>query len=254
MSTTAARTLAHLGGSRRGGAHRGASTRRDLMLTRTTTARHRAETSRRTPVKVAALATMTVGLFAAPALTSAASADTYTVRAGDTLSSIAASHGSSWQSLWQSNRGTVSDPSRIYVGQRIEVGSGSASTSSTTSGSTVAASPSASGVLAIARSLQGVPYRYGGTSPSTGFDCSGFTSYVFARAGKTIPRTAAAQAAAAYRVSSPQPGDLVFYTPYGSVSHVAIYAGNGMVYEAPGTGSSVRYAPLWNVSRFYGRL
>ncbi|MEJ7775460.1 MAG: NlpC/P60 family protein [Nocardioidaceae bacterium] len=51
-----------------------------------------------------------------------------------------------------------------------------------------------------------------------------------------------------------RPGDLIFFRPYGSVSHVAIYAGNGMVWESPGTGQQVRYAGIWDVPRSYGRF
>ena len=69
---------------------------------------------------------------------------------------------------------------------------------------------SSSGVVNIARGLLGIPYVYGGESPS-GFDCSGFTQYVFGKAGISIPRTASAQQHAATRVSNPKPGDLVFF-------------------------------------------
>ncbi|HQV84181.1 MAG TPA: C40 family peptidase, partial [Ornithinibacter sp.] len=89
---------------------------------------------------------------------------------------------------------------------------------------------SASGVVNIARGLLGIPYVYGGSTPS-GFDCSGFTQYVFRKAGISIPRTASAQQRAATRVSNPEPGDLVFF---GSPAwHVGIYTGNGMMIDSP---------------------
>lgn len=72
----------------------------------------------------------------------------------------------------------------------------------------------------------GTPYLWGGTS-TNGFDCSGFTSYVFAKVGITLPRTAAAQYASSTKVTNPQPGDLVFFKDGGSISHVGIYVGNG---------------------------
>jgi len=77
-----------------------------------------------------------------------------------------------------------------------------------------------------ATSVMGTPYLWGGTTPS-GFDCSGFTSYVFAKVGITLPRTAAAQYASSTKVSNPQPGDLVFFKDGGSITHVGIYVGNG---------------------------
>lgn len=84
-----------------------------------------------------------------------------------------------------------------------------------------------SSLSSIANSLLGIPYKYGGTTTS-GFDCSGFTSYVFQRAGKSLPRTAASQYAGSTKVSNPRPGDLVFFSGNGrSVTHVGIYVGGG---------------------------
>ncbi|MCI1261016.1 MAG: C40 family peptidase [Tetrasphaera jenkinsii] len=110
--------------------------------------------------------------------------------------------------------------------------------------------PAASGVLAIAASLSGIPYVYGGSTPA-GFDCSGFTMYIFAKVGISLPRTAAGQQAAATPVSNPQPGDLVFfgYPAY----HVGIYAGNGMMYDSPRTGLSSGLRAIWSSSATYGR-
>lgn len=109
--------------------------------------------------------------------------------------------------------------------------------------------PAAGGVLAIAARYLGTPYVYGGATPA-GFDCSGFTMYVFAQVGISLPRSAAAQQAAATPVSSPQPGDLVFfgYPAY----HVGIYAGNGMMYDSPRTGLSVSLRSIWGGAS-YGR-
>lgn len=83
-------------------------------------------------------------------------------------------------------------------------------------------------LLGIAHSLSGVRYQYGGTTLS-GFDCSGFTSYVFRQAGRSIPRTAAGQYSATSRVSraQAQPGDLVFFNQSGGIDHVGIYLGGG---------------------------
>ncbi|GAA1797817.1 hypothetical protein GCM10009811_22390 [Nostocoides veronense] len=110
--------------------------------------------------------------------------------------------------------------------------------------------PAHGGVLAIAAALSGIPYVYGGSTPA-GFDCSGFTMYIFAKVGISLPRTAAAQQAAATPVSNPQPGDLVFfgYPAY----HVGIYAGNGMMYDSPRTGLSSGLRAIWSSSATYGR-
>jgi cell wall-associated NlpC family hydrolase len=220
--------------------------------------RHRRDTSR-TRRRTMATAALTAALLAGPGLTSAAEARTYTVRSGDTLAKIAQRHGTDWRTLYNLNRRVISDPSRIFVGQRLELDRTRHRHATQRPRATVAKASNSSfvqRVFAEARRVEGVPYRYGGTSPSTGFDCSGFTSYVFRRAGKIIPRTSGAQAAASRRVSaaSLRPGDLVFFRPSGRVSHVAIYAGRGMVWEAPGTGGRVRLAPMWKVSRFYGRM
>lgn len=106
------------------------------------------------------------------------------------------------------------------------------------------------GVLRTAASLSGIYYRWGGTTTS-GFDCSGFTSYVFRANGKSLPRTAAAQQRATRRVSSPQPGDLVFF---GSPAyHVGIYAGGGMMYDSPRTGRTTGLHKVWSAKVSYGR-
>lgn len=84
-------------------------------------------------------------------------------------------------------------------------------------------------LLGIAHSLKGIRYVYGG-STTAGFDCSGFTRHVFQQAGRSIPRSAAAQYSATSRVSraQAQPGDLVFFSLSGrGVNHVGIYLGGG---------------------------
>ena len=84
-------------------------------------------------------------------------------------------------------------------------------------------------LLGIAHSLKGVRYVYGG-STTAGFDCSGFTRHVFQQAGRSIPRSAAAQYSATSRVSraQAQPGDLIFFSLAGrGVNHVGIYLGGG---------------------------
>nr|WP_246241827.1 C40 family peptidase [Flexivirga aerilata] len=113
--------------------------------------------------------------------------------------------------------------------------------------------PSTSGVVAIAQRYLGTPYVYGGNTPA-GFDCSGFTSYVFAQAGKSIPRTATAQMFASTKVSNPQPGDLVFYGSASYAYHVGIYMGNGMMVAAPKPGDVVKIQAVYGNPVAYGRL
>lgn len=111
--------------------------------------------------------------------------------------------------------------------------------------------------LGIAQSQLGVPYRYGGTAPTTGFDCSGLTVYSYAAAGLTLPRTARAQRAAATPVKRHElaPGDLVFFRLGRSEEHVGLYAGDGVFIHAPSSGGAVRRDrmgdPYW-VRRYLG--
>ncbi|APT93654.1 endopeptidase [Corynebacterium phocae] len=109
-------------------------------------------------------------------------------------------------------------------------------------------------VLAAARSAMGAPYVWGAAGPSA-FDCSGLTSWAYAQAGISIPRTSYAQAAQGQRVSMAdiQPGDIVVY--YGGASHVGIYAGNGMIIDALNAGApvgqrSVNYMPIHSIVRY----
>jgi len=100
-------------------------------------------------------------------------------------------------------------------------------------------------VMRVARGLRGIPYVYGGASRG-GFDCSGFTMYVYQRVGISLSHGATDQARRGRRVSLRhlKPGDLVFYGGFGYYSHVAMYAGHGRVIDAPHTGAVVSYSPL----------
>jgi cell wall-associated NlpC family hydrolase len=108
-------------------------------------------------------------------------------------------------------------------------------------------------LVSTARKYVGVRYKRGGTSPKTGFDCSGFTRYVYKAAGKTIPRTSSAQRHAGKTVSraKARPGDLVWFT---DVHHVAIYAGNGYIIDAPKPGKKVSKRKLWTSHVKYIRV
>ena len=92
-------------------------------------------------------------------------------------------------------------------------------------------SSAATRVLRTGNSYSGVKYVWGGNTPRGGFDCSGFTKYVFAQHGVTLPRTSREQARAGASVAadfrSLRPGDLMFFAEPGeAISHVAIYAGD----------------------------
>lgn len=112
-------------------------------------------------------------------------------------------------------------------------------------------------VVAYAEQFLGVPYVYGGNTPS-GFDCSGFTSYVYANTYQSIPRVAQSQYDAIASVSRDEllPGDLVFFgSSSASISHVGIYVGEDTFIHAPHTGDVVKYDTLTGSSyekRFQG--
>ena len=100
---------------------------------------------------------------------------------------------------------------------------------------------------AHAAQLVGKPYRYGGTSPSTGFDCSGLVQWSYAQAGRKVPRSTDDQRHASSRVraSDLRRGDLVFFDQEGKkYSHVGIYVGNGRFVHAPSSGGKVRIDSL----------
>lgn len=100
-----------------------------------------------------------------------------------------------------------------------------------------------SSIVNIAFKYLGVPYVWGGTSPS-GFDCSGFVQYVYREAGINISRTTYTQIAEGYAVTDLQPGDLVFFGSYSAPYHVGIYIGNGQYVHAPMEGDVVKVASL----------
>ena len=109
----------------------------------------------------------------------------------------------------------------------------------------------ASQVIAIAMQYLGVPYVWGGASPSQGFDCSGLTSYAYAQIGISLPHHAASQYGYGTPVSYDelQPADLVFFSGLG---HMGMYIGGGQFIHAPHTGDVVKISSLSGYSSFVG--
>jgi cell wall-associated NlpC family hydrolase len=117
-------------------------------------------------------------------------------------------------------------------------------TSSSAGEAPVAAAPPSrfGGAVGIAMQYLGIPYVWGGSSPS-GFDCSGFTMYVYAQLGVSLPHNAAMQYGTGVPVSKDQlePGDLVFFNGLG---HMGMYIGGGQFIHAPHTGDVVKISSL----------
>ena len=115
----------------------------------------------------------------------------------------------------------------------------------TTETTSVPSSSNGSAIVATAKKYLGYKYVYGGSSPSTGFDCSGFTSYVFKQHGITLNRTSAGQYSNGVAVSRSnlQPGDLVMFGK-SSITHVAIYIGGGQIIHASTPSTGVRIDSL----------
>lgn len=106
-------------------------------------------------------------------------------------------------------------------------------------------------IVRTARTQLGVPYKWGGNTPDSGFDCSGYICWVFARHGITVPRHTSAQAKAGRPVKRKQlrPGDILVFRQPGKkgVAHTGIYAGNGIFLHSPRSGAEVREEALEGV-------
>ncbi|MGE7688664.1 C40 family peptidase [Lysinibacillus sp. NPDC097214] len=182
------------------------------------------------------LATLVLGSSVLFSTIDTASAATYTVKSGDSLSKIANQYGVSYQTLMKWNN---LSSSTIRVGQKLNLNT--TSTSAVKPKPITTPKPTAS-LVQIAKKQLGVRYTFGGSKPSTGFDCSGFVTYVFNNAGiSTARKSAAGFYSTAKKVSSPQVGDLVFFanTYKAGISHVGIYIGNNQMISASDGGVSV---------------
>ena len=114
-----------------------------------------------------------------------------------------------------------------------------------------AGGPTGAEAVSVAERYLGVPYVWGGASPSTGFDCSGLVQYVYGQLGVSLPRTSQQQATVGAPVPSladAEPGDLLFFPGTDgtaeSPGHVGIYIGNGEMVDAPYTGATVQVQPV----------
>lgn len=179
--------------------------------------------------------------------TSSAFAAQVTVQKNDTLWAIARKHGTTVEVIKKLNN-LKSD--LIYPGQVLKLPDSTGQTNGQAQkGQT--ASRSAGRVeelLKFAESLKGIKYAYGGTSPATGFDCSGYVYYVFKRFGIELVHSSAGQYknhGIPVERKDLQPADLVFFNTSGKgVSHVGIYLGNDEFIHASSPGSYVKVSSL----------
>ncbi|ASF38569.1 cell wall hydrolase [Halobacillus halophilus] len=171
---------------------------------------------------------------------SSSSARTYTVKSGDSLWAIANKHGMSVSALMNLNH---LSSATIYPNQKLKVSRSSSPEDSVSSSNLTTPEPvssfSSTSLLKEAKKYLGTPYQWGGESPS-GFDCSGFLQYVFAKEGIRIPRTVASiythSSLESVSHSNRQPGDIVFFETYKpGASHAGIYLGNNQFIHSGST-------------------
>ncbi|WP_418275993.1 C40 family peptidase [Isoptericola jiangsuensis] len=134
--------------------------------------------------------------------------------------------------------------------ERTEVSSESTATESSSSTASIPESAVGSSVISVASRYVGVPYVSGGTSPS-GFDCSGFTQYVFAQVGISLPRSSSAQGSVGTVIprSEAKAGDLIW-----SPGHIAIYAGGNSQIDAPRPGKTIQFRSIWQSNPTFIRV
>lgn len=148
---------------------------------------------------------------------------------------------------------------RKFLGLLILLGCVACSTPRHAPRQDAVADPAMNELVFYAMSLAETDYRYGGNTPDTGFDCSGFVRHVFRQSlGLTLPRTSLEISRTGYALDSQplRPGDLVFYnTSRQDYSHVGIYVGDRRFVHAPRVGSRVRVEnmdlPYWQ-NRYNG--
>jgi cell wall-associated NlpC family hydrolase len=101
-------------------------------------------------------------------------------------------------------------------------------------------------IAELAMGMVGTRYRYGGSSPAEGFDCSGLVFYAYSQAGLKVPRTAQEQFKAARKIAlkNVAAGDVMFFQDEAKLSHVGIYVGDGLFVHAPSSGQRVSVASI----------
>jgi len=116
-------------------------------------------------------------------------------------------------------------------------------------------SPKAQKALKVAKAKRGKPYKYGAAGPNA-FDCSGYTQFVYKKAGRSLPRTAAQQYKATWRIKKAKrlPGDLIFFGSGANKYHVAVYAGGNWMWDAPKSGQKVHKRKIYTSQVAYGRV
>jgi peptidoglycan endopeptidase LytE len=180
------------------------------------------------------------------------------VARGETVTTIAQRYGVDAGAIVSANG--LADPDMIRAGQLLLI-PGVAAPPAAHEGAQPSPPPSDKGqeIAAIAAQFVGYRYVYGGTTPATGFDCSGFSMYVYGQAGISISRGLAGQLAAGRTVGRGEllPGDLVFFqnTFRAGLSHVGIYVGGGRFVHAASPPNGVRFDTLdmaYYDVRYYG--
>ncbi len=137
----------------------------------------------------------------------------------------------------------------IEVNAPRGTGGGTSSARPVAHSADVAQAIAGSSIVAEAAKYVGIRYKSGGKSPDTGFDCSGFVSYVYAQFGYSLPTSSGGYKSIGTRVDSPLPGDII-YTP----GHVGIYAGPNLQIDAPTSGKDIQFRGIWQKNPIYIRI
>lgn len=165
---------------------------------------------------------------------------------GTTVTNLKALNNASSNSLQVGDvlkvKGTASNVNKPSTSNNNNSNSNSNSNNNSNSGNSNSSSGTASfsALMNEAQKHLGKPYSWGGNGPSS-FDCSGYTKYVFAKQGISIPRTSGSQYAASTKISASQaqPGDLVFFDYGSGIAHVGIYIGGGQMINAQNDGVKI---------------